>query len=731
MGRTSHLLLTLRRNLHDPWTTAQPDAELLHRFVTNRDETAFHILLQRHGPMVLNVCRAVLPNETDVEDAFQVTFLVLAEKARSIRQNGSLASWLHGVAYRTAHTAQTAFARRSKHEPRAARPEARAGEDLTWPEVQRVIHEELAFLSERYRGPLTLCYLQGKTQDEAAEALAMTKGTLKARLERGRTILRARLVRRGLGSTVVLIAAWPAVAEALPAGLAEATLRTVFGTSAPSTILTLKQGVLHTMFFGKWKLAIGVVAMLTVIGLGGLAASWTTQPLRAQEQGQSEAKPPAAAPPHVSRDKVKDRKGEPWERISGPVKVIDARTLEFQDGTRIELDIRAPYLEQMAMEGNRLYPCGKEAADHLRNVIGDKPATCYRYADLNQRRWIGYAGDVALEHAMIAAGWALVWVRPSSGPENNDANADYTAEIAAHEGKRGLWRGKFIPFDDWRAGLRLPGEPPPPRLDEKLVQNPVRVGFLNDEARSVFLSRVIKDLPHAKQLTINANHTDDDLAQVAKLTELEDLVLGHSDRVTEAGFAHLKSLTKLKRLYLTQTTPAMLAHLKAIPNLKQLNMFFGTSDAGLEQLAECPQLEDLWFDMEGSISDNGLRHLAKLPRLRRLIVPAKFSDAGLLHLREHQHLVVLVLRGDFTDRGLSYLQNLSNLEYLDVRGSAVTDAGISTLFRLKKLRVLRLPERITEKARARLRAALPDLPADAFSSRIESFRYETDGLRSW
>jgi RNA polymerase sigma factor (sigma-70 family) len=275
MGETSHLLQAIRRGVHDQWIVQLPDPELLQRFVVQRDEAAFLTLLQRHGPLVLSVCRALLSNAADAEDAFQATFLVFAQQARSIRQSASLAGWLYSVASRTARKARTLSARRSQHEAQAARQEARAAEDWTWREVQGVIHEELAAMSQRYREPLTLCYLQGKTLEAAAAELTMAKNTLKARLERGRAILRSRLLRRGLGSAVVLVAAWPGVAEALPAALSETTLQAVFGATVPVSVLTLKQGVLQAMFFTKLKLATVGLTALVVIGLGlGMAYSW-------------------------------------------------------------------------------------------------------------------------------------------------------------------------------------------------------------------------------------------------------------------------------------------------------------------------------------------------------------------------------------------------------------------------------------------------------------------------
>src|SRR5262245_59654484 len=216
-----------------------PDHDLLRRFAAGRDEAAFHALLMRHGPMVLGVCRSLLPAEADAEDAFQATFLVLAHKSASIRRAAALAGWLHGVAARTARKVRAESIRRRTHERQAAVAEAAPPGDMTWREVQRVIHEELGQLSERHRGPLALCYLQGRTLDQAAAQLGLAKSTLKVRLERARAVLRARLVRRGLGPPAVLLAAaWPAAGE-VPAGLAGSTAAAALGVVAGRSLAPL------------------------------------------------------------------------------------------------------------------------------------------------------------------------------------------------------------------------------------------------------------------------------------------------------------------------------------------------------------------------------------------------------------------------------------------------------------------------------------------------------------
>src|SRR5437773_3323599 len=175
------------------------DRELLTRFLDQREEAAFVALLKRHGPMVLQVCRRVQGNEHDAEDAFQATFLLLARKAGSIRKLESLAAWLHGVAHRLALEAKDRGVRRQMRERRAAdmrRPAIVS--DETGQELERTLDDALKQVSDKYRTPLLLCYLEGKTQEEAARQLGCPLGTVRSRLARGRSRLKEVLERQGV-----------------------------------------------------------------------------------------------------------------------------------------------------------------------------------------------------------------------------------------------------------------------------------------------------------------------------------------------------------------------------------------------------------------------------------------------------------------------------------------------------------------------------------------------------
>lgn len=258
------------------------DAALLGRFTDGRDEVAFAAIVRRHGGLVLDVCRCVLGNDADAEDAFQATFLVLARNAGSVLRAGSLAAWLYGVARRTALKARTAAARRRGHETARPVPTAFDADDVAWRDVRRVVHEELARLPAAYRDALVLCHLRGLTQDAAARELGVSRAAVQKRVERGLAMLRAALSRRGIAPAAVLAVTVPAAAA--PPALIDAALAVATQTVAvPANILALTDG--GTMFSGKIAALWLVPALVVGAALAGHPAS---------PQGQNP--PPKAAP---------------------------------------------------------------------------------------------------------------------------------------------------------------------------------------------------------------------------------------------------------------------------------------------------------------------------------------------------------------------------------------------------------------------------------------------------
>ena len=191
-------LRQIQRLFSDGSSTGLSDTQLLNRFATRRDEAAFAAIVTRHGPMVLAVCRGVLRDSVDAEDAFQATFLVLARKAGSAWVDGQLGGWLHKVAYRIAVRASADSARRRVIERRVSELAAvRCSHDETDGELRPALHEELARLPAKIRLPIVLCYLEGRTHMQAAAELRCGEATLRRRLAQARERLRERLARRG------------------------------------------------------------------------------------------------------------------------------------------------------------------------------------------------------------------------------------------------------------------------------------------------------------------------------------------------------------------------------------------------------------------------------------------------------------------------------------------------------------------------------------------------------
>jgi RNA polymerase sigma factor (sigma-70 family) len=263
------------------------DAQLLERFVGRRDEPAFAALMVRHGPMVLCLCRQMLRDAQEAEDAFQASFLVLARNAASIQKRPSLSAWLYGVAYRVAARLRGSAARRRIREAPGVDLSALAGS--TEPanlDLQPVLHEEIRRLPIKYRAPVVLCYLESKTNEEAARQLSWPVGTVKARLSRARDMLRMRLERRGMGGADGLLAeASPAArntASILPIFLLDSTVRAAMRLATGGGGLTtvraasLAKAVAAAMHLAKLKLT--TVAVLAACLLGAGTTSLTILP---------------------------------------------------------------------------------------------------------------------------------------------------------------------------------------------------------------------------------------------------------------------------------------------------------------------------------------------------------------------------------------------------------------------------------------------------------------------
>ena len=273
------LLDPLRRLIARQTGSSLTDAQLLDDFVSRRDEAAFEVLVWRHGAMVLAVCKRVLRDAHEAEDAFQAAFLVFARKAGSVGRGEVVAAWLYKVAYRIALRLRAAAVKRAPSgEATDDLPAPGPAGDADWRDLRPVLDDEIARLPEKYRAPFVLCYLEGRTNEEAAAQLGCPKGTVLSRLSRGRERLRARLTRRGVALTATALAltlSQNAASATVPAALVPSTVGAAIPFAAgkaaaelvPAHVAALTEGALKAMTLIKLKVASAVLA-LAVLGTG-------------------------------------------------------------------------------------------------------------------------------------------------------------------------------------------------------------------------------------------------------------------------------------------------------------------------------------------------------------------------------------------------------------------------------------------------------------------------------
>jgi RNA polymerase sigma factor (sigma-70 family) len=258
------------------------DAQLLESHLTGGDEVYFEALIRRHGPMVYGVCRRVLGDVHEAEDAFQATFLVLVRKARSIASPEKVGGWLHGVALSTAQKAKIRSARRGARERKATRMAGHNDQSQRfWQELLPLLDRELHALPEKYRLPIVLCELEGKSRKQASEQLRWAEGTVASRLSRGRALLAERMKRHApalSGASLAAALSTQAASAALPPSLIGATIKAasvfalghnVAAKSIPVNVLTLAQGVLKAMLLTRLKYtSVAIFAMAAAVWAG-------------------------------------------------------------------------------------------------------------------------------------------------------------------------------------------------------------------------------------------------------------------------------------------------------------------------------------------------------------------------------------------------------------------------------------------------------------------------------
>jgi RNA polymerase sigma factor (sigma-70 family) len=370
MAAISDFMRRLTRQMGAATLADRSDRQLVEQALAGAGGTAFTAIVQRHGGMVYRVCWRVLQHTQDAEDAFQATFLVLARNLRSIRKRPSLASWLHGVAHRVALRARAQGSARRRRESAAPALDPVPADDLTWKELRAVLDAELSRLPEKLQQPLVLCYLEGRTQDEAAGELGWSKSTLRRRLDEARAALGRRLTARGILWSAALSAVL--TSECIASGAPTTTLATStvelaaavlsggpVTSAACMSVTALAEGVMSAMLVRNIKAAMLVLLSLAFLGSGIGALALPAVDGAVEQAGQDEKAPPTDL-----------------QNLNGTWTLVEAH----QHGKKVPAANLA--LQGTAIKSLKLVINGQAAPKHLRTPPSSDPSVRVGGVDL-------------------------------------------------------------------------------------------------------------------------------------------------------------------------------------------------------------------------------------------------------------------------------------------------------------------------------------------------------------
>ena len=333
-GRHSLVFQQLRQAVLAHDGAGLTDAELMSHFVGQRDGAALEALIRRHGSMVWSVCRRVLSNEQDAEDAFQASFLVFVRKAASIRGREQVGNWLYGVAYRTAMKARTTNSRRRAKERRAAvMTPTQTETEESWTELLPVLDQELARLPDKYRTAIVLCELEGRSRKEAARQLGIPEGTLSSRLATGRKMLAKRFGRPGLALSAEALAVSATVPPTLLASTVKAVSLVAAGQATVAGVVSVRvaalaEGVIKAMLLTR------ISASMVLLAVIGVLAAGTGTAVYCAPAGRPDPKPPT--PP------VTDLQDKESNNAKGDVKKEEPEWGKAVDGVQVRVRMNKP-----------------------------------------------------------------------------------------------------------------------------------------------------------------------------------------------------------------------------------------------------------------------------------------------------------------------------------------------------------------------------------------------------
>lgn len=598
------------------------DGQLLDRYLQKRDDVAFAALVRRHGPMVWGVCQRIVGHAADADDAFQAAFLVLVRKAAAVKPREAVGNWLYGVACHTALKARTACIRvRAKEKQVTSMPEPANDPGEQREELHMLLDQELSALPHKYRLPVVLCELEGRTRKEVAAQLKIPEGTLSSRLATAHQMLARRLARHGLavsGASLAALIAQNAASAYVPADVVAATLKTATLVAASQGAVTgvvsakiaaLTEGAIKAMFLSKLKTVAAVVLLLGAVAFGvGLylavgqpadhsgaagALAERKEDLSKVERGRKDAEKPDDAPKKQSEEnaaiehlKKKGARFQRFEKILGepvePFWSVDLHATRVDDADLLHLK-QIKDLKFLALGGNDLTDKGIRAVAELPQLTLLNLINLFEVTDLG---------------------------------------LDKIADVGTLE------------------RLTLNG--------------------LNITDRGLKRFGRLHNLKHLDLRSLPI--TDEALKVLKTLKQLEELDLSKT-KITDLGCAELVDLPALKLLNLEGAA---------------------VGNDGVKLLSGSKSLTSLNLS-DTKIDDEGLRHISAFEKLDGLsLLRTRISDEGLKHLQASKltNLWLAFLDNDkITDQGLRHLQDMKTLKQLmfQVSGTKATAEGLRRL----------------------------------------------------
>ena len=681
MNQVIHQLRTmLLRDGDEP-----ADGMLLECFVKHREETALEALIRRHGAMVWGVCRRVLANHHDAEDAFQATFLVLVRKASTIQPREMVGNWLYGVARQTALKARARSATRQLREKQGiAMPEPVAGPADVSDDLTRLLDQELSRLPDKYRAVVVLCELEGKTLKAAAELLGLPDGTVASRLARARNMLAKRLSRYKLAvstATVSAFLAQQASAASVPPLVLSATIKAsgvlaagkaTAGVLSP-TILALCDGVLKTMLVNKLtKWAAIALFVLFAAGAGYVGYAAATGRPQADDAGLPQAVGPQKIIDPLALAPI--READPKDRKGAPMKILDLRFKQLKDDDLLQLP---EDIDGLLMRGRFGYGSNSVTDAGIKHLT--------RFTKLR----ILAAGGLELTDRALETIGKLTTLEELSLDSNKITGASLRQ-------LRGL--KKLRKLDLNFSQLQPDDLEPVSELTELTSLHIYSTGIVNDR-----LCELCSRLTNLRTLNLSermADLTDRGVQHLAKLRYLENLALRGCPKITDAGLAAVAGMTRLKILRLSglpAVTPKGMQGIGKLTNLRllEINVVAMDNDS-MRALESLTKLEDLLlWTVSNTPNYPALDSLGALRSLQRVRTNMAVSSSAIRALAKLPDLESITDElYEITDEDLTHLAKLPKLQTIILASDKITAKSLPTLAKMKSLRTLYVSDKV-------------------------------------